>query len=265
MTQPVIVLAGLGNSSPQWAIGVRAKLAGKYKFILENRRDGYINRLVDNHATLVIVDGTSADRHFWTTTPKANPETMSIPTILIVDDVFIIDHDKFEEEADVTLGAQEFLQHAGRWVRTLTHLAHTSTEKRSGYECTQGLPDLAMRAIIMFNNRQYYQQHDLLEELWKQTKSPIRQLYQGILQAGIGYYHIQRGNRRGAIKMLMRSLRRLETLPDTCQGIDVRQLRVDVLTVYKTLSILSEDDIDCFDNSLLKPVIFVRKVNLPAD
>jgi len=53
------------------------------------------------------------------------------------------------------------------------------------------------------------------------TSGPVRELYRAILQVGIAYYQIERGNHRGALKMLLRSVQWLAMLPDRCQGIDV--------------------------------------------
>ena len=73
---------------------------------------------------------------------------------------------------------------------------------------------------------------------------PVRQLYQGVLQVGIAYYQITRGNGRGALKMLLRSIQWLAPLPDVCQGINVAQLRADAAAVRAELERVGEDGID---------------------
>lgn len=50
--------------------------------------------------------------------------------------------------------------------------------------------------------------HDALEEAWRRDERPGRELYQGLLQVGIAYYQIERGNTRGALKMLLRAVAR---------------------------------------------------------
>src|SRR3954471_10299011 len=126
-----------------------------------------------------------------------------------------------------------------------------------GCECQESLPSLGLEAVALFNTGEYHAQHDLFEELWRQTRGPVRDLYQGTLQVGIAYYQITRGNHRGALKMLRRSARWLAPLPDVCQGIDVKQLREDSVVVRTELERMKPEEIANFDRSLLKPVQMV--------
>ena len=118
--------------------------------------------------------------------------------------------------------------------------------------CSEPLPPAARDAIRLFNAGEYYEQHDALEALWRAEVRPVRRLYQGILQIGVAYYQITRGNRRGALKMLARGLRWLDQLPETCQGVDVARLRADARAVQSALT--SAPDLAGFDYVLLKPV-----------
>ena len=113
---------------------------------------------------------------------------------------------------------------------------------------------MAREAIAKFDAGEYYEQHDLLEALWMETDSPVRQLYQAILQVGIAYYQLEQGNRRGAIKMLSRALRWIDYLPASCQGVDVRQLRANAETLRTILLQTGEDALATIDRMLLRPV-----------
>ena len=84
------------------------------------------------------------------------------------------------------------------------------------------------------------------------TPGPERDVYQAILQVGVAYYQIERGNARGARKMLQRALQWLRKLPDACQGIDVADLRQNAQNVLAGLE--GSDDLINFDRSLLRPV-----------
>ena len=83
---------------------------------------------------------------------------------------------------------------------------------------------------------------------------PVRDLYRAILQVGVAYYQITRGNYRGALKMLLRSIQWLAVLPENCQGVDVGQMRADANRVRAELEAMSASGADNFDRSLLKPV-----------
>jgi hypothetical protein len=85
----------------------------------------------------------------------------------------------------------------------------------------------------------------------------VRDLYRAILQVGVAYYQITRGNPRGALKMLLRSVQWIAILPDVCQGVDVKRLRDDSYGVRAALESMDPDDIAAFDPRLLKPVQMV--------
>ncbi|MDL1903005.1 DUF309 domain-containing protein [Anaerolineae bacterium CFX9] len=125
--------------------------------------------------------------------------------------------------------------------------------------CDEPLPERAQQAIALFNAGEYYQQHDLLEALWRDEPRRIRDLYQGILQVGVAYYQAQRGNDRGALKMLRRSQRWLASLPDVCQGVDVGMLRRDAAQVSAALEdrirrSRAGERLPPFDTALFRPV-----------
>lgn len=124
-------------------------------------------------------------------------------------------------------------------------------------QCAEPLPPRGIEAVERFNSGLYYDQHDLFEAQWMQETRPVRSLYQAVLQVGIGYYHVTRGNYRGALKTLQKSVQWLALLPDTCQGIDVRQLREDSTAVRDALERLGSDRLHEFDLALLKPLRLV--------
>lgn len=117
--------------------------------------------------------------------------------------------------------------------------------------CDEPLCDEALKGIALFNSGEYYAQHDIFEALWANTDAPVRMLYKAILQVGVGYYQIQQGNLRGAIKMLRRADKWLAQLPDVCRGVDVRQLRQDAKQVHDRLI---QAGLDNFDMGLIRPV-----------
>lgn len=120
--------------------------------------------------------------------------------------------------------------------------------------CAEPLPAKVRQAIELFNQGKYYQCHDALETAWRDEQEPVRELYRGILQVGIAYYQIERGNYRGAMKMLLRLRQWLNPLPDVCQGVAVGELREGVTAVYDHLAHLPPDQISQFDKTLFQPV-----------
>ena len=122
--------------------------------------------------------------------------------------------------------------------------------------CAGPLPELARSGIALFNEGKYYECHDALEEAWRQDEGPGRELYQGLLQVGIAYYQIERGNYRGALKMLLRARQWLEPLPAVCRGVDVAGLRADADKVYAALAEMDAARLGDFDRTLFRPIVY---------
>jgi len=121
-------------------------------------------------------------------------------------------------------------------------------------ECEGKLHPQAMEGIRLFNEGKYFEAHEELEIAWKEERGKIRELYQGILEAGVTYLHIRRGNYRGAIKVYGRSMKWLRKWPALCRGVNVAQLRDDLEAAIAQVERLGETRITDFEQALLKPV-----------
>ncbi len=139
-------------------------------------------------------------------------------------------------------------------INDIARLPDPEKMKQLDCDCREALPKLAQEGIRKFNAGEYYKQHDLFEEQWMATESPVRDLYRAVLQVGVAYFQIERGNYRGALKMLQRSVQWLVILPDSCQGINVKKLREDSFRVRAELERLGEARLDEFDKSLIQGV-----------
>src|ERR687886_1180439 len=106
--------------------------------------------------------------------------------------------------------------------------------------CDEAAPALLRTGIAQFNNGDYWECHETLEELWRGEPNPVRYLYQGILLAGVGLLHLRRGNRRGALSKLRAAVRQLEPYVPVCMGVDVAGLHADLL---RLISDLDERDV----------------------
>jgi predicted metal-dependent hydrolase len=81
-----------------------------------------------------------------------------------------------------------------------------------------------LQAIEQFNRGEYFEQHETLEALWRAEPGEVRRLYQGILQIGVAFHHLRRGNLAGARRLLARGLAAIEPFQPACQTIDVTDL-----------------------------------------
>jgi predicted metal-dependent hydrolase len=60
---------------------------------------------------------------------------------------------------------------------------------------------LYLAGIEKFNACDYFEAHEVWEELWTDYRGPSRKFYQGLIQAAVALYHFGNGNIRGARKL----------------------------------------------------------------
>lgn len=125
--------------------------------------------------------------------------------------------------------------------------------------CQGALPPLVVQGLALFNQGEYFEAHEALETAWREERGPVRELYRGILQIAVAYYHILRGNYRGAVKVFLRSQTWLGPFPDRCRGIDLAAFRTDYRRVEETLRRLGPAQIGHFDRGLMKPIHFTEE------
>jgi uncharacterized protein len=79
----------------------------------------------------------------------------------------------------------------------------------------------------LFNRREFFACHDLLEELWSETLSEDREFLQGLIHAAVALFHFEESNLTGARKMHDSALRYLAPYGETCFGIDLDRFRAE--------------------------------------
>jgi hypothetical protein len=122
-----------------------------------------------------------------------------------------------------------------------------------------GLPDLALRGIEEFNRGEFYECHEYLEEAWMQEPRRVRFLYQGILQIGVGFYHLQNGNWRGATGLLRNGTQRLREFEPETLRIDVAGLVRESERCLRELEALGRERVREFDMSEIPRIKWVDR------
>lgn len=74
-------------------------------------------------------------------------------------------------------------------------------------------------AVTLFNQRQFFECHEVLEDLWRPlSPGPEKQFLQGLLQIGVGFHHLLNNNYTGAKNLLRAGLEKLESVEADPQG-----------------------------------------------
>ena len=77
----------------------------------------------------------------------------------------------------------------------------------------------------LFNERDFYECHEVLEDLWMETAGEERPFYQGLIQTATAFYHLQNGNFGGARKLFTTGLEYLKPFPDRYLSFDLGPYR----------------------------------------
>lgn len=121
----------------------------------------------------------------------------------------------------------------------------------------ESIPELVSKGIKEFNRGEFFECHEYLEDAWREESRQIRFLYQGILQVGVGFYHLKNGNWRGATGLLRNGIERLRDFEPETLSIDVSRLVDESQSCLEHLETLGREKANKFDLSRIPRVHWV--------
>lgn len=92
-----------------------------------------------------------------------------------------------------------------------------------------------LEGIEHFNERRYYDAHEVWEEIWLRSSEETRLFYQMLIQAAVGLHHYERGNARGARGMHRNVSEKLERLPRFFMSVDLRDFAREFKSFFADL------------------------------
>jgi len=113
---------------------------------------------------------------------------------------------------------------------------------------------LAQEGLAHLQAGDFFEAHEALEKAWMAEPGPSGYLYRSLLQVAVAYLHLERGNYRGAAKLLLRLHQWLDPLPARCRGVDVEQLKENLRLLQDALDRVGPDNLAALDRSLLRPI-----------
>lgn len=81
------------------------------------------------------------------------------------------------------------------------------------------LDEMFGEGVCRFNARRFWDAHESWEHIWLASTGPERQFIQGLIQLAAAFFHMERGNARGAIRLFTSALQRLEPFPEGHRGL----------------------------------------------
>jgi predicted metal-dependent hydrolase len=82
-------------------------------------------------------------------------------------------------------------------------------------------PEKYLEGIRLFNEEEFFECHEVLEELWQETLGKEKKFYQGLIQAAVALFHFGNENLGGARKLYEAMREKLDPYRPVFQGLDV--------------------------------------------
>lgn len=80
------------------------------------------------------------------------------------------------------------------------------------------------RGIELFNRGEFFEAHEVWEDVWRAAPGPEKKFLQGLIQVAVAFVHYQRGNLVGARSLLRRGERNLAGYSEQYAGLHVTAL-----------------------------------------
>jgi predicted metal-dependent hydrolase len=82
---------------------------------------------------------------------------------------------------------------------------------------------LYLKGIDYFNECEFFEAHEVWEEIWQEERGPSRKFFQGLIQAAVALHHFGNGNIRGAKKVFHSSKSYLQGYLPRHLGLDLEK------------------------------------------
>ena len=84
------------------------------------------------------------------------------------------------------------------------------------------------RGIELFNRGEFFDAHEVLEDVWRVAPDEEKKFLQGLIQVAVGLHHYSTGNKVGARSLLARADRNLSSYRQGLEGLKLAPLRASL-------------------------------------
>ncbi len=99
----------------------------------------------------------------------------------------------------------------------------------------QAARDRLRRGVELFNAGEFFECHEVLEEIWTPARDPERGFLQALIHFAVGFYHHQRDNRAGAERQLRKGLHKIDGYRPEYLGIETEGLSREVTRLLEAI------------------------------
>ncbi len=115
-----------------------------------------------------------------------------------------------------------------------------------------------IKASLLFNNKLYFETHEILEEIWLEETGSIRPFLQGIIQIAVGFHHLLNSNYYGVVSLTKDGANKLRPYTPVHSGLDVKSFLAGVDRCQERLTELNRETVSQFDPSLIPKMRLVN-------
>jgi predicted metal-dependent hydrolase len=98
-----------------------------------------------------------------------------------------------------------------------------------------------LQGIEHFNACEFFEAHEVWEDIWQDEHGPSRKFYQGLIQAAVALHHFGNGNVRGARKLFFGFQGYLAPYRPRHLDLDVEKFLADMQRCFAPLASAAED------------------------
>ncbi len=108
-----------------------------------------------------------------------------------------------------------------------------------------------LAGVVLFNAGDYFEAHEVWEDLWAESHGTTRKFYQGLIQAAVGLCHFTNGNLGGAAKLYHSSRDYMKDCGSRFLGLDLTSFWNEMEACFRP--ILGSDSVSRQTRPTLQP------------
>jgi hypothetical protein len=116
--------------------------------------------------------------------------------------------------------------------------------------------------IQLFNEHEFFEAHEVWEDIWHMAYGLKHDFYQGLIQCAVALEHYRRSNPRGVVSLFNSYRPKFKHVPPIFMGLDVPQFLADMHAVLQP--VLDANPLPQKGEIALDPSL-VRKIELKYD
>ncbi len=112
-----------------------------------------------------------------------------------------------------------------------------------------------LAGVLFFNARDFFEAHEVWEDLWAESHGDDRRFVQGLIQAAVGLFHFSSGNLGGAGKLYRSSREYMAPVGSPFWGLDVDDFWKNMEACFRPLLVVPQERSTRPDPDLIPTIV----------